>query len=96
MIEYLYNAIRACSDTDIEIVAKITDVKVVFIVYACILSLYAEDELITSIQGIYDNEDGFWRFVIPADKTKGLKGRYFYSISRNNSNLSFKQPLYLV
>ena len=96
MIEYLYNCIRATAGQDIVIAAQITDEEGVSITDSCGLMLHGEDGLITMVDGEYTPELDMWTYTIPAEITKGLKGRYFYSISRNDSSLCFKQPLYLV
>ena len=96
MIEYLYDAIRAVAGQDITIAAQVTDEEGVSITDSCDLMFYGEDGLITMVDGIYTPELDMWTYTIPADITKGLNGRYFYSISRNDSSLCFKQPLYLV
>lgn len=96
MIEYLYDAIRAVAGQDITIAAQITDEEGISITDGCSLMLHGEDSLITMVDGVYTPELDMWTYTIPADVTEGLKGRYFYSISRNDSSLCFKQPLYLV
>ena len=93
MIEYLYDCIRATSDTDTEITARITDDQGNFITENCNLTLYSEKETIITIEGIYTGE-GLWEFVIPKDLTVGYIGRYYYSICHNDSNLCFRQPIY--
>ena len=96
MIEYLYDAIRAVAGQDITIAAQVTDEEGISITDSCDLTFYGEDGLITMVNGIYTPELDMWTYTIPADITKGLKGRYFYSINRNDSSLCFKQPLYLL
>ena len=97
MIEYLYNCIKATSGQDIAIAAEITNDDGVEITEACHVMLFnPEEELIATHDGIYDAENSQWIFIIPAEATKGLKGRYWYCICHHESNLCFKQPLYLV
>lgn len=96
MVEYLYNAIKAVAGQDITIAAQVTDENGISITDACGLMLHSENELLTMVDGEYTPELDMWSYTIPAAVTEGLKGRYFYCICRNNSNLCFKQPLYLV
>lgn len=94
MIEYLYNAIRATAGEDITITADITDDSGECINDGCALMLWDDEKLLTSVGGMLVDE--LWSFTIPADKTDGLSGRYWYCISHNNNKLQFKEPLYLV
>lgn len=95
-IEYLYNCIRATAGQDIEIAARITEDSGEAINDSCGLMLYSEDEMITKVDGELVSNEGYWRFILPAEITKGLIGRYYYSIYHNDKTLCFKQPLYLV
>ena len=97
MIEYLYNCIRATSGQDIAIAAEITDTNGDVVTSMCHVMLYSpEEELIATHDGVYDEENSQWIFTIPAEATKGLQGRYWYCLCHHESNLCFKQPLYLV
>lgn len=96
MIEYLYNAIRATAGQDITIAARITE-KNEDITTGCGLMLHdKKGGLLTTVDGNYTEAEGIWNFTITADVTSGLKGRYWYCICHDNSNLCFKQPIYLV
>jgi hypothetical protein len=93
MIEYLYDAIRAAAGNDIAIQAEITDDNGNNIIEDCYLVLHDKDDsMLANISGSY--EEGIWTFLINAETTKDLKGRYMYCIRCANSSLCFKQPIY--
>lgn len=95
MIEYLYNAIRATAGNDITIAAELTNTSGEAIAEGCHLMLFdPEKKLIATIDGVCNEAE--WSFTIPAELTKGLNGRYWYCICHYNTNLCFKQPIYLV
>ncbi|MBQ9913549.1 MAG: hypothetical protein IJO73_04905 [Clostridia bacterium] len=94
MIEYLYNAIRATAGENIIITAKITDDSGAYIDEVCNLKLFDNDKEIITVSGIYNGE--LWDFIIPAEDTKDLRGRYFYSISHRGNSISFREPIYLM
>lgn len=97
MIEYLFDAIRATSGQDIRIVAEITDDNGIVLTEGCSINLFGtEKEYISSFEGEYQEENSEWIFTIPAEATKGLRGRYYYCISYHGQSLCFRQPLYLV
>lgn len=52
--------------------------------------------MLIEVPGVYLPKDFIWEFRVPAEITMGLKGRYWYSIMNSDSNLCFKQPIYLV
>lgn len=52
--------------------------------------------MLIEVLGVYLPEDFIWEFRVPAEITMGLKGRYWYYIMNSDSNLCFKQPIYLV
>jgi hypothetical protein len=93
MIEYIYDAIRATAGQEICICALITDDEGNAVSEGCGLMLHDDDGMIVKVEGVFNGED--WSFVIPAEATQGLKGRYWYCICRANSNLCFKTPIYL-
>ena len=93
-IEYLWNCIRATAGQDICICAEITDDDGNAITDACGLMLHDDYDMLTKVNGSFDGEQ--WSFEIPAEVTKGLKGRYWYCICRNDTNLCFKTPIYLM
>ena len=95
-IEYLYDCIRATAGQDIEIAARITEDNGEAINDNCGLMLHSEDETIARVDGELVSNEGYWRFILPAEVIKGLIGRYYYSIYHNDKALCFKQPLYLV
>jgi hypothetical protein len=94
MVEYLYNAIRATAGNEITISAVITNENN-NITENCCLWLHDKDKdtMLAEINGIYNGEE--WTFTIPAEVTKGLKGRYWYCIRHGDNSLCFKQPMYL-
>ena len=97
MIEYLYNAIRATAGQDITVVAEITNDTEIPITEGCHIMLFdPEKEMIGTFDGEYDIKDNEWSFTIPAETTKGLSGRYWYSIYHYDNSLCFKEPIYLV
>lgn len=95
MTEYLYNAIRATSGQTIGISAKITKEDNTAIEEECSLMIHSDDEMILKVDGEYLGE-ALWQFEVPAEATKGLTGRYWYCICNKDTNLCFKEPLYLV
>ena len=97
MIEYLYDAIRAAAGNDLVISADITDEFDQPVTENCVLWLHDTDRetMIAEIKGNYSEEEG-WTFTIPAEITKGLKGRYWYCVRHEGTSLCFKQPIYLV
>lgn len=94
MIEYLYDCIRATAGQDICICANITDDFGECITAPCSLMLHDDEDLIASVVGVLI--DDVWEFVIPANATANLHGRFWYCICCGNTNLCFKQPIYLV
>ena len=95
MIEYLYNAIRATAGEAVIIAANITDDSGTVITDAkCKMALHDDLALITNVDGVFVNEA--WEFTIPADITRGLSGRFWYSISAEDNALCFKQPIYFI
>lgn len=91
MVEYILDTILATSGTDAEVVASIKDEFFEPITKDCSLRLHIGEDMIT-IAGDYI--DNLWLFVIPAEVTKDLKGRYFYCIAHNNEMLCDKEPIY--
>ena len=96
MVEYLYDAIRAVAGQDILVGAYITDDEERLITEGCSIMVHGADRDICAVDGKYNPESQMWEFTIPGEQTLGLKGRYFYCIQHKDSNLCFKQPLYLV
>ena len=96
-VEYLYDAIRAIAGQEIVITAVITDDEEDYISEACCLMLHDEDgeAIIAMGEGEFIPQQLSWEFTIPAEATRGLKGRYWYCIMHENNNLCFKQPIYL-
>ena len=95
-IQYILDVIKATAGTDIEVCAEITDDDGVPVTEGCGFMLHNDDEnktMIVMIDGTY--AEGVWSFTIPAEVTKGLKGRFLYCICRNNDTLCFKKPFYL-
>lgn len=92
MIEYLYDAIRATAGADVTIVTRIIedDVPVENVGFM----LHLDDENAIVIAGELENET--YQFVIPADITKDLKGRYWYCFCQEGKPLCFKEAIYFV
>lgn len=95
MIEYLYDAIRAVAGQEISVSAVITDDSGAVISEGCKFVLHIGDEML-AFDGIYIPDIQSWQFTIPAETTKGLSGRYSYCIQKDDNNLCFKTPFYLV
>lgn len=95
MIEYIHNAIKASAGQPIGVTAKITNEDNTEITDNCSLMIHTDKEMLLSVEGIYLGSS-IWQFEVPAEATKGLKGRYWYCICNDNNNLCFKEPLYLV
>lgn len=92
-IEYLYDAIRATAGQEINICACLEEEDGTIVTSSCGLMLHDDEKMIYKADGVLG--DGEWLFTIPAEVTKGLKGRYWYCMCRNNSNICFKHPIYL-
>lgn len=95
MIEYLYDAIRAVAGQEFEVNAVAIEEDGTPIQEGCVFMLH-DGERMSAIPGSYDATSGMWSFIIPADATAGLNGRYEYCVMANGKNLCFKQPIYLV
>ena len=94
MIEYLYDCVKAVAGEDINICAQITDVDGTDITSGCSLLLIDTDfSTIAEYAGTY--ADGAWTFIIPADITKGMTGRYWYRIKFNDNSICFAAPIYM-
>ena len=96
MIEYLYDAIRAVAGQEINVAAVITDDDDNVITSGCKFVFHPTDEDMITFDGVYIEETRSWQFTIPAEVTKGLSGRYCYCIQKDDKNLCFKTPFYLV
>lgn len=96
MVQYYYDCIKAVAGQDIKVGAFITDDEEKLITEGCSIMVHGQDSDICAVDGVFNAESGMWDFVIPGEMTLGLKGRHFYCIMHNDSNLCFKQPLYLV
>ena len=92
MIEYLHNAIRATAGADIEIVSKVTEDSEP-VLGVCFM-LHTDETKMLAFPG--ELIDGIYKFIIPADVTKGLSGRYEYCLAKENQPLCFKEPIYFV
>lgn len=95
MIEYFYDAIKASAGKEICIAARVSTENGTTLTDQCHLTLSREDgSTVVSVVGSL--LDDAWQFVIPADATEGLRGRFWYCICTNDADLCFKQPFYLV
>ena len=93
MIEYLLNAIRATAGEEITVIANITSDGEP-ITEGCGFMLHIDDENMIKVDGAFNGE--LWTFTIPADATKGLKGRYSYCLCQGGKTLCFREPFYLL
>ena len=98
MVEYLYDAIRAVAGQDIKINAYATDDAGKLITEDCALILHDPkgEQVLAMAPGYFLPEYQMWEFTLAAEATNGLKGRFWYCIMHENSNLCFKQPMYLL
>lgn len=98
MVEYLYNAIRASAGQENTINAYITDENENLITENCYFVLHdgTGTKEIAKILGSYDKDLTVWTFVINPEITTGLRGRYMYCVSHDNSSLCFNQPIYFL
>lgn len=92
MIEYLYDTIRATAGADIEIVSKVTEDDQP--IDGVGFMLHLDDEHAVVIPGTLI--DGIYQFVIPADVTRELRGRYWYCLCQEGKPLCFKEAIYFV
>ena len=93
-IEYLYDCIRATAGEDISICALITDDDGNNITDNCYMRFYDDETELAKIYGAYDGEQ--WLFTIPAEYTKDITGRYWYTIGKDFTDMCFKSPIYLI
>jgi hypothetical protein len=98
LVEYFYDCIRATSGSEIKINAYITDDEEKLITENCDLILYdPTGEVVMAIApGYFLPEYQITEFILAPLATDGCKGRFWYSIIHEDSNLCFKQPIYLV
>lgn len=98
VVEYMYNAIKAVAGQDITIYAYVTDNNEQIVTTGCCFMLHDKDGKgeIADVPGVYLPDHYQWEFTIPAAATEGLEGHYWYCIQHNDSNLCFRQPIYLV
>jgi hypothetical protein len=95
MIEYISGAIKANAGENITITAEITNESGEEITEDCQLHIFDNNKtMLLESNGTY--QDGEWSFLIPAEATKELSGRYFYCIGHKGTSLCFKQPIYFV
>lgn len=96
MIDYIFDAIRATAGEDIEVNAFITDEEDNLVSAGCCFVLFGKDgDKFFECQGTCGG-DNLWCFTIPAEETKGLKGRYWYSVYEDGKAISFFKPFWLV
>jgi hypothetical protein len=92
MIEYLYDTIRATAGADITITSRIEEDG------ECVdnvgFMLHLDNEHAIVIPGELSGE--VYQFVIPANVTAELKGRYWYCFCREGKPLCFKEAIYFV
>lgn len=95
MIETIGSAVKAVAGQPIGLSAQIIDEAGDSITHSVRLVLHNDEKELFTAEGLYLTEFDLWQFEIPAETTKGLKGRYWYCIQYDKNNLCFKQPLYL-
>lgn len=93
MIEYIHDIIRASSGEVITIGAKLIDDGYTVIDGDCFLMLYDDAAMIRKAAGTYNSNKEEWDFVLD---TNDLKGKYWYSVYKGQSSLTFKKPIYIV
>jgi hypothetical protein len=95
-LNYLYNAIVASKGEETVISAVITDDEGALIADGCALRLYDKDCdcMLHRVEGMFDGEA--WTFVLSAEQTQELKGRYFYCVCRHGKSLCGKEPIYFM
>ena len=94
MIDYIFDAIKAKAGEDIEVSAFITDEEDNFVTAGCSFVLYGKDgDKFYECEGTCS--ENMTCFVIPAEETKGLKGRYWYTINEDGKTMNFFKPFYL-
>jgi len=97
MIEYLHNAIRAVAGQEAEVQAFFANTDGSFMSENVAFMLHGPDgEMIAAVEGNFNAETGQWTFNVPAEATKGRKGRHWYCFQHNHTNLCFLQPYYLM
>ncbi len=96
MIEIFYDAIRATAGQPINLTVAVTDVEEPVTEGLTMVIYDKAGAMIAKSNGAYSAQDNMWSFVFPSGATKGLNGRYYYSIQHYGSNLCFRQPLYLI
>lgn len=92
MIEYLYDTLRATAGADIEIVTCITEDDTPVENVGLMLHLDQDNAIV--IKGELVN--GIYQFIIPAEITKDLQGRYWYCFCQGEQPLCFKEAIYFV
>lgn len=94
MTEYLYDAIHAINGEAIDIAAQITDADGNNIESGCSLAVFDDNcSLFYKADGVYAN--GMWTFVIPAEVSQNMRGRYWYRVMNADGSLNFNAPIYL-
>lgn len=97
MIEYLHNAIRAIAGQEESVYAFFANNDGTFISEGVAFMLHGPDgEMVAAVEGNFNAETGQWTFNVPAEATKGRKGRHWYCFQHDHKNLCFLQPYYLM
>ena len=92
MIEYIYDVIKASAGQEFIVTAKITTENGT-VPTGCHFNLYDGENKIATHQGTCAN--GVYEFIIPAETTAKLRGRYWYCIcDEKHSTLNFRKPIY--
>lgn len=97
MVEYIDDMIRITAGEEAEIAAVVTSENGESITEGVGLMIHNPDgSMLTKIPGEFIADEVTWTFTVPAEVTKGLKGRYSYCIYCFGETLCFRKPLYLV
>ena len=97
MVEYIDDMIRITAGEEAEIAAVVTGEDGESITEGVGLMIHNPDgSMLTKIPGEFIADEMTWTFTVPAETTKGLKGRYSYCICCFSESLCFRKPFYLV
>ena len=96
MVEYILDVIKAKSGEPISITATITnDDETEDITTSAFMLLDEDNKEIYKAEGHLIEEDK-WLYMIPAEVTSKLNGKYWYYVLGDENSLCFKNPFYLL
>lgn len=93
-IEYLHDCIRASSGEAVGVSSTLLGDLAQGVTAESTLELWGGSEILYKAKATAHGDH--YIFTIPEEITLNLHGRYFYTISDNNSSLCFRQPIYLI